>query len=359
MQEFLKSTFKGKRFDEHTLPLEVMRDLLAYESLIVELAKHLYRLQNPKRQRLPKGFVANFRLHLKNIEKGSAVPVMVTHVETAQLVHYVAPEFEQARDMIKACIAGNPPQDFPQKYYSYFNAIGRSLEDDEEWDLGNGAHLTPSRRKELVLHNSRVYEKECEITGFIEEFDLKKQTVRFRCEDGSEISMDITDKILDFVRNYTLSGIELSGSQRHKITAKIIGSFSSADIMRKVVEVKDVESLPNYELAKRFDTIVALEEGWNDGEGEPFTTDAMQSIAEKITAIYPDTLPLPYIYPTQDGNLLLEWETTDSPSLEIDANRVEASYCDLTTEEDGEETFKLDNDDAWKNLFEFLEKVLV
>ena len=54
MEEFLKSTFKGKRFDEHTLPMEVMRDLLAYESLIVELAKHLYRVQHPNRQRLPK-----------------------------------------------------------------------------------------------------------------------------------------------------------------------------------------------------------------------------------------------------------------------------------------------------------------
>lgn len=359
MEEFLKSTFKGKRFDEHTLPLEVMRDLLAYESLIVELAKHLYRVQHPKRQRLPKGFAASFRLHLKNVEPGSAMPVMVTHVDPVPLVHYIAPEFEQARDMVAACVAGNPPQDFPQPYYSYFNTVGRSLEVGEEWDLGNGARLTPQRRKELVLQSSRLYDKESDLTGFIEKVNLKNQTVLFRCEDGSDATMDITDKILEFVRNYTLAGSELSGSQRHKITVKIIGSFNSADTLQKVVEIKEVEALPNYEMATRFEAITALQEGWYNGEGGSLATEAMQSIAEKITAIYPDTLPLPHLYPTQDGTLLLEWEVSDSPSLEIDAEINQARYCDLVMENDAERLFELTSDEDWKALFDFLQKILV
>lgn len=359
MEEFLKSTFKGKRFNEHTLPMEVMRDLLAYEALIIELAKHLYRVHHPNRQRLPKGFAAGFRLHLKDIEPGSAMPVMVTRVEPPRLIHYISPEFEQARDMVAACIAGESPQDFPQPLYTYFNIIGRSLEAGEEWDLGNGAHLTPQRRKELVLQTSRVYQKEVEITGIIEEFDLKKQTVRFRHEDGSETTMAITDKILEFVRNYTLSGTDLSGSKRHKITAKIIGSFNSADVLHKVVEVKDAEPLPNYELATRFEAILGLKAGWHDGEGESLATEAIQNLADKITATYPDTIPLPYLYPTQDGTLLLEWELSDSPSLEIDANTNTARYCDLAMEDDAEETFDLSGDDSWKQLFEYLEKALV
>jgi len=358
MEEFLKSTFKGKRFDEHTLPMGLMRDLLAYESLIIDLAKHLYRVQHPNRQRLPKGFAASFRLHLKDIEPGSAMPVMVTHVEPAPLLPYLAPEFGQARDMVAACIAGNPPQDFPEKYYAYFNEIGRSLAVGEEWDLGHGAHLTPQRRKELALRGSRVYEKDGEVTGIIEEFDLKKQTVRLRCEDGSETTMAVNNKILEFIRKYTLSGSESSGSQRHKLAVKFTGTYNSADALQKVKEVNEVEPLPNYELAARFDEITTLEEGWHDGDGRSLATEAMQGIAEKITATYPDSLPLPYIYPTQDGTLLLEWEVSDSPSLEFDADLSQARYCDLSMEDDAERLFELSNEEGWKALFEFLEKTL-
>ena len=40
--EFLKPRFTGARFDEHTLPVDVARDLAAYEELVIELAKHLW-----------------------------------------------------------------------------------------------------------------------------------------------------------------------------------------------------------------------------------------------------------------------------------------------------------------------------
>ena len=74
--EFLQPRFEGPRFSEHTLPLEVARDLAAYETLVVELAKHLYIHEHPERQRVPKGFAADFHLHLKRVDDGSARPLL-------------------------------------------------------------------------------------------------------------------------------------------------------------------------------------------------------------------------------------------------------------------------------------------
>ncbi|UUE99042.1 hypothetical protein NDY24_04165 [Xanthomonas hortorum pv. pelargonii] len=63
--DFSQPKFTGARFDEHTLPVDVARDLAAYERLIVELAKHLYLQEHPGRQRVPKGFEAGFRLDIE------------------------------------------------------------------------------------------------------------------------------------------------------------------------------------------------------------------------------------------------------------------------------------------------------
>ena len=130
-------------------------------------------------------------------------------------------------------------------------------------------------------------------------------------------------------------------------------------LLRDYLEVKEVEAFPNYEMATRFDSITSLEEGWHNGEGGSLATEAMQGIAEKITSTYPDTWPLPHIYPTQDGTLLLEWDVSDSPSVEINAVTNQARYCDLAMEDDSEELFELNNDEGWKALFDFLQKVLV
>ena len=55
--EFLSPRLVGKRFDQHSIPLEVLKDLSALEELIVEVAKWHYLRANKDRKRIPKGFV--------------------------------------------------------------------------------------------------------------------------------------------------------------------------------------------------------------------------------------------------------------------------------------------------------------
>ena len=67
---FLRPRFTGPRFEAHTIPVEVAKDLAAYEELIVELAKHLYLGAHPGRRRVPKGFEDSFSLLGVDLKKG-------------------------------------------------------------------------------------------------------------------------------------------------------------------------------------------------------------------------------------------------------------------------------------------------
>ena len=161
---FVQPRFVGPRFDEHTLPRAVARDLAAYETLVVELAKNLYLKDHPERQRVPKGFVADFQLHLDKIEDGSSRPLLSLITAGALALGSVNNDYlERARDLISECIAsvdGNLPSDFPRELLFYFNQVGSSLNDNEQMELartgGSSAILTPDSRKKLVLKADAV-----------------------------------------------------------------------------------------------------------------------------------------------------------------------------------------------------------
>ncbi len=129
---FIQPRFVGPRFEGHTLPLSAAKDLAAYEELVLELAKHLFRPKNPDRVRLPKGFANGFSLHIERIDDGSAKPAPVAMMLAGQLFNDLPAEITEAKDLINSVIAtdaGQPfPTAFPKHHYSYFNRIGRSLE---------------------------------------------------------------------------------------------------------------------------------------------------------------------------------------------------------------------------------------
>ena len=61
-RQLVLHTFKGKRFDDHGLDLDVLPDLFAFKQLLVETAKALWRRAHPDRERLPKNFEDRLKL---------------------------------------------------------------------------------------------------------------------------------------------------------------------------------------------------------------------------------------------------------------------------------------------------------
>lgn len=354
--EFIQPRFDGLRFQEHTLPVEVARDLAAYEVLVVELAKHLYLQEHADRQRVPKGFASEFHLHLERIDDGSARPMLSVVVAGALgLTGGTASYFERARDLISECIAapdGQLPVGFPRDLLVHFNQIGRSLRSDEALELprqGIGpAVLTPERRKRLVLAADKVYQREVELTGSIGEADWEKSTFRLRLLNGNQT-------VVSMPESFHAKAREFGGRPRHLVSLKGIATFDSWDALQKVIDIESLEIQRNYELAKRFDEISELADGWLDGGGLAPDRDRLAVVAEKLAAHFPEDVPLPAVVATPDGNVLLEWRMSGHPSVDILMPGLVAEFHAFAPEGgDIDRDFVLANDEVWEQFFTFL-----
>jgi len=355
--EFVQPRFDGARFGEHTLPLEVARDLAAYESLVVELAKHLYIQDHPDRQRVPKGFAADFHLHLDRVDDGCARPLLSIVVAGALALGAGADNiyFERARDLIAECIAssdGQLPEAFPRSLLVHFNQVGRSLRADERMELptpgGGAAVLTPERRKHLVLAADKVYEREIELSGTIGEADWEKSTFRLRLADSSSA-------VIPMPQSFHSQAREFGGRNRHQVTVTGIATFDSWDKLQKVITVDSLEIQLDYELSARFDALLALADGWLDGNGVAPDKTKLRHVAEKIAGHYPEHLPLPVIAPTPEGNLLLEWDAPGDPSVDLDLASMTAAYHAFQPDEtEIESEISLATEESWNQFFAFL-----
>ena len=359
--EFSQPRFTGARFDEHTLPVDVARDLAAYEALIVELAKHLYLKEHTERQRVPKGFASGFRLDIERIDEGSTKPLLALVFSGAlALTGSEQDYFVQAGDLIAECIAAPEnalPANFPKELLVHFNQFGRSLREDESLELplrnrNNTARLTPEKRKQLVLAADQVYEREISLMGWIEEVDFSKSTFRLKLADGGQATVPMADSFHNAARAY-------GGHSRHQINVNGIGTFDSWDRLQKIVSVNSLEVIKNYAISMRFDELSQIEDGWFEGAGVAPDAARLSHISDKLIDDYPEKLPLPLISPKQDGNLLLEWKAEGDPSLDIHLASLQANFHAFGVDDvDVERDFSLDASTGWQALFAFLSETI-
>lgn len=353
--DFLQPRFDGARFNEHTLPLEVAKDLAAYETLVVELAKRLYLQDHTERQRVPKGFGADFHLHLERIDEGSAKPMLAVVAAAAlALGDGGNTYFERARELITQCIGavdGVLPGEFPSDLLVYFNQIGRSLRPDETIEFPGAdqsvARLTPESRKKLVLAASQVYERPVELSGSIIEANWEKSTFQMRLTDGTVCTVPMPESFHSQARNF-------GGKLRDQVTVKGIANYDGWDRLQKVVSVDALEIQQNFQIATRLDEIRSLHNGWYDGAGIALNSEALDQIASRLIDHYPESLELPAIVPTPEGNLLLEWHTEGEPSVDITLSDMKAEFHAFRNGADVEATFMLSESNGWQQLFAIL-----
>lgn len=359
--EFVQPRLTGARFNEHTLPLEVAKDLVAYETLIVALAKSLYKKSaSETRQRIPKNFAKDFHLHIQRIDDGCARPMLSTVVSEGQMEFFDehVSYFVDARDLISDCImavsTGSPlPDAFPRSLLTHFNKFGRSLRYDEALELptksGSVAALTQSVRKKLVLASERYYESEVELIGVIEEVDWAKNTFRLKNHiDGSTANIPMTEDMLADVREY-------GGKSRHALSMVVTAEFDSNDKLHRVSSVSEFEIQKSYELTRMLEDLAKLKAGWMNGEGSALNSDSIQSLTDILTGCYPEDIALPIMVPTPDGNLLLEWNVDGSPSLDVNLSNMQGYFhCFDSSGHDIDIDCELSSVEKWTVFFETL-----
>ena len=196
--------FKGPRFDDHGLDVDVLPDLLAYKTLLVETAKELWRRKHPDRRRLPKGFEDSLRLKFYQLEAGSTAIPLVRNIEyqdeyQENLFGYEpsSDELDEAvvlvADMIEAIATGSTlPESFPKGVIPLFSNYGKTLQEDESFELilpNRSAHVRYDIEiKERLLQRSQaVYEDTVELVGEVRATDLDGCHFILQLDDGRKV----------------------------------------------------------------------------------------------------------------------------------------------------------------------------
>ena len=356
IQDFLSPKLVGKRFESHSIPLELLGDLAVLESMIIEVARWRYLQENPNRKRSPRKFTEGISLTLTAVEDGSAIAKIALVLALAVSDFLAVPTtqrnyLEQARDAIveaiAAAAANRPPTAYlPRKALAYFDRLGRSLLDDEAIEFatatpGAPARLTKETRLRL-LKAAEVTERteEIHIRGGI--FDFNQETLVFllKLPDGSDVSGTVGrqhfDTFLDAYSGYK-NGV--------KILLDGVGKYNRAERLQMVESVEHVTLLDPLDFQSQLEELRALKDGWYDGRGLAPPSEGVDWLAQAFNQHYSDMLSLPYVYPVAEGGVRFEWLFgRQDVSLEIDLRKRSGDWHSLNLDTDIEEPRQLNLD---------------
>lgn len=303
---------------------------------MVEAARWLYLEEFPNRKRTPRGFSKSFALHLTRIEGGSAVPVLEYTHPGALIGDEFAPWFEKARDRILATIEaagrGQPIEMLlPKWLLAYFDQFGRSLRDDERVEFvreaANDTVVYDNRvRKALVLKSATVYRTEESVRGSMSELNLENKTFTLKLIDGERVTGYFSDEL----RAAAYSALQTYGETLVMVEGAVVRD--QMDNRKRIEQVTRIESLDPLDVPARLESIGLLRDGWLDGEGVRPPAAGLNWLSELWSEQWPDSGPLPYVYPTPSGGVQLEWSfPTCSASLEIEFQDKQGEFLVVRT----------------------------
>lgn len=330
---FVTLVFKGRRFNNAQLPLETVTELAAYRALVEAAAAYLYKQDNPSRHRVPKGFYESFQLVLTGtIEEGSAVPSILRkfdHPFTPALFASEAPSdlFDQGRALIEKLIAeaaAGRLDKIPPQLFAGFKAFGSSLEAEEAIVVaGPGTREGPAYDaiiRQRILATTGPYEDSVMIVGEVRMADLDEESFKVRTTEGEKIEVRSASIFLPVALR------SLSAEDRVQVRVRGIGVFSAQGHLQRISMATDVRLAEEGEenesrtgcptpMNEQIATLRGLAPGWLDGEGLAYRGSDLDWLEAYLARLVTSSgVPCPYIYPTPEGAVRVEWS---APKAEI------------------------------------------
>jgi len=179
-------TFKGERFENHALDIDVLPDLHAYKELLVATAKELWKRHHPDRQRLPKNFEDSLSLKFNQVQEGSAAIPIYREVQAEDQTQLwkadESDELDQAVELIAQAIqatdADKPlPDQLPKNVIPLFEGYGSTLREDESFEQRPArsqtkASYTRKSRERLLQFSAAGYTDRIDFAGEVRAVDL-------------------------------------------------------------------------------------------------------------------------------------------------------------------------------------------
>lgn len=362
--EFFKPIFEGKRFDDHSIPLEVLEDLGALEVMLNEVARWVYLKENPKRKRLPRGFNKNHSLKLSSIEEGSAKTVIL-YVNTAlntlfssqtSALKYFDIAKEKIVQSINAIQNNQDPTDIlPEHLLSNFNRIGKRLLPDESIGFpsknGQKAVLNKENRRKILLSLSDVSEikEQIMIKALIPTVDKKKKTFTIETDNGGYFVFPKETRFWNVVLD-AFNGYD----EKTYVHITGIGNFNKYNKLVSIDSIEYITIFDPFDITLRLDEILKLKKGWYDGEnGEVYSKEQLETLATSFEQFYDENLPNPAIFPMIEGGISVEWTMKDKEaSLTVDLLNMTGFLHIINTTNDAsnEENLNLTLEGDWNKL---------
>ena len=367
----LEPRFTGDRFRANTLPLSLLRDLEALQGIILEIAKDEFRLTNPSRRRIPRGFSEGLALHLVGSHEGSYVAQIGMVIDSD-----VLPGFDprtqaarSARDRFIDAIAQaqdschdlSPP--LPAGVWPYVEKFGRGLHDGEAIDLvrheGSTVQYTKELRRRLLLTRPGVdmLTDEVELVVKLGDVRPKEHSITIELVGGRSIAATVTDQQLEELSDVRVGEFGLSW-----LRASGIGSFDRSQQLQRVDEVTVIELLDPMDPRVQLEKLKVLQDGWLDGDGSHLSLDLLARVGTWFDEHLSEDTPLPRLYPTPEGGVEAEWLIGRLDiSIEFDeaAEIVEWHAMDLDTGKADEKTIDFDDTEALAELGRLMARVTV
>lgn len=323
---FVTHVLSGRRFDDASVPVEVLPDLAAYRQLVVAVARAIFFKRNASRQRVPKGFEEQFQLVFRKVVEPGSAAIPLERMDSAAATPLFAdlPDvFDEARDLVSAAIDAAAtdkrlPAEFPLEVTQLFNAFGAALRPDEHIVVvgpqGSRAVYNRGTRKKLVLMRNKTYESEVAITASVVQFDRQRMMFEISKDDRRIPGRleGISEESFAVVRNAV--------AQTNEISVHIVGrgAFDGADRLVRLIRIDDISYAEDeatreaLDVRKRLALLAELRDGWLDGHGLALDEAKLGRLADLLTAVVDEGVPRPYLYPLPEGAVLAEWSFADA-----------------------------------------------
>lgn len=346
-RDFLELHWEGERFKNAQFPVAVARELVVVENAIRSLAREMWRNEN-KRQRVPKGFMDQFRLYLDDVANGCVNTILVAGpapTDTPALFENAEAEvFDRALELFLKILAGEASNEDVAVFKSLDDALtfGKSLEPGDEVEIWNRGRSSTEKVTYSLEKRARIRAKYGARDEEVDEVQLvwvsnvdENGLISFTTYKGEQLRLsEETDP-----STWEKSRQWLRQTREARLL-QMEGRFLVANDGRltKVTQVDSVKEAFPPEWQDRVATLMKLEPGWlGDDQGDRISLKSKRVVDALLFKFFEnefisgDTLTVyegedtyvdrPAIYPLIRGGFQLEWEA-DSIDWSIEVPNV-------------------------------------
>jgi len=255
-RKLITHTFRGGRFEDHGLDVDVLPELVRYKGILADLAKNLWHRKHPDRERLPKNFDESLALKFYELRDNCvSIPLerLIVCDDASLFVEPPPDELDEAAELLTRTIEAVAsdqavPEAFPRQLLCKFDDYGKSLRADEFIELtpaasGKLARFDAQVRERLVQRLLAPYQDFVDVQGVVTMARWTNRRMALLLADEQEVDAafrpEQEETITTALKEHMTARIRIRGR----------GQFNGSGRLEKIVEVTDVSLLKQGEIA--------------------------------------------------------------------------------------------------------------